>query len=302
MALRGWGKVDFMQLTCFVKAYEFGSFSKAAAHLYLAQPTLTYRISSLEKELGCELFKRTKHGVVPTAAADAAVAVARTLLDGQQEFIETARRAAGVNAIRIRIGFNRYTNSARLNEAIAAFEAAHPDISVERDLGYVDDPDASVLSGTHDLVFLYDYDGGSHTPLTFAQTGESTYYVVMRASNPLAAKSTLTIDDLAGAVVLAPERYVSTKFMVPSAEALRRAGATVRCCPDNDWLLLTIRSSDAVGIYPLSTPEAGAGLTRRALSDQPPLIDGVLFSSATISHEARALMDTIVSIMRPAQQ
>ncbi|MDD7390913.1 MAG: LysR family transcriptional regulator, partial [Lachnospiraceae bacterium] len=43
--------MEFKQLEAFVAAVDYNSFSEAAKHLYLTQPTISAHISSLEKEL-----------------------------------------------------------------------------------------------------------------------------------------------------------------------------------------------------------------------------------------------------------
>jgi DNA-binding transcriptional LysR family regulator len=59
------------QLTCFLAAYEHGSFTAAAAELGYAQPSLSEQIRLLERSLGVALFVRLGRGVVPTEAAEA---------------------------------------------------------------------------------------------------------------------------------------------------------------------------------------------------------------------------------------
>lgn len=50
--------MNLKQLEAFVQVSESGSFSKAAKELFLAQPTISAHISSLEKELNVRLFIR----------------------------------------------------------------------------------------------------------------------------------------------------------------------------------------------------------------------------------------------------
>jgi DNA-binding transcriptional LysR family regulator len=47
-----------------VAVAECGSISKAAERLYTTQPNISKIIRSLENELGCNLFKRTNHGLI----------------------------------------------------------------------------------------------------------------------------------------------------------------------------------------------------------------------------------------------
>ncbi|WP_369426422.1 LysR family transcriptional regulator [Pelagicoccus sp. SDUM812002] len=48
--------MDFTQLKCFVAAAREQSFTRAAKACHLSQPSLSYRISKVEEELGEVLF------------------------------------------------------------------------------------------------------------------------------------------------------------------------------------------------------------------------------------------------------
>lgn len=54
------------QMKYFIKAFELGNMTKAAATLHVAQPALTQQIHLLEDELGVTLFVRSTRGVKPT--------------------------------------------------------------------------------------------------------------------------------------------------------------------------------------------------------------------------------------------
>jgi LysR family nitrogen assimilation transcriptional regulator len=60
--------MDIKQLRYFVSIVERGSLSKAAEQLYIAQPTLSLQIRTLESELGTPLLFRSSQGVKPTEA------------------------------------------------------------------------------------------------------------------------------------------------------------------------------------------------------------------------------------------
>jgi LysR family nitrogen assimilation transcriptional regulator len=78
--------MEIRQLESLVAIADGGSFSRAAASLNLAQPSLSRQIALLEEELGQRLFVRTGRGVATTAAGEAFLVHARAIL-------ETARRA-----------------------------------------------------------------------------------------------------------------------------------------------------------------------------------------------------------------
>ncbi|WP_046174752.1 cidABC operon transcriptional activator CidR [Domibacillus indicus] len=60
--------MDIKHLQYFIEVSKFNSFSKAADHLFITQPTISKMIKNLEAELGVELFDRSKKKLVLTDA------------------------------------------------------------------------------------------------------------------------------------------------------------------------------------------------------------------------------------------
>src|SRR5205085_12491349 len=68
VALSSEGFVNLRQLEYFVAIAEEGSFTRAAERLFVAQPSLSQQMKSLERELGGQLLERLPKGVRLTAA------------------------------------------------------------------------------------------------------------------------------------------------------------------------------------------------------------------------------------------
>ncbi|MQA11634.1 MAG: LysR family transcriptional regulator [Pseudonocardiaceae bacterium] len=87
------GKVERRRLEYFLAVIEHGGFTTAAAALRISQPSLSYAIKTLERDLGAVLFHRLPRGVRLTDAGEAFAESARLIV----REIETAR--AQVEAI-----------------------------------------------------------------------------------------------------------------------------------------------------------------------------------------------------------
>lgn len=91
--------MELAQLDAFIAAADCGSFSRAAELLSVAQPSLSNRIQSLEREVGQALFERMGRGVKLTDAGRAflpyAQRVLRTLNDGVMVLEGTRDGTAG---------------------------------------------------------------------------------------------------------------------------------------------------------------------------------------------------------------
>jgi LysR family transcriptional regulator, cyn operon transcriptional activator len=79
--------LTLQQLAYFLAAAEHGSFSAAAEHLHMAQPSLSAQIRRLEAELGVPLFARVGRGLVLTDAG-------RTLRPEAERTLAAAEAAA----------------------------------------------------------------------------------------------------------------------------------------------------------------------------------------------------------------
>lgn len=73
--------MTIQQLKCFIVTAEVLHYTKAANQLYISQPSLTYSISELEKELGLPLFERRENKTFLTPYGEALLPYAKVALD-----------------------------------------------------------------------------------------------------------------------------------------------------------------------------------------------------------------------------
>lgn len=86
--------MEFKQLKYFACLYREGSLTKAAVCLETVQPNLSMQIAKLEKELGRQLFERSRWGMSPTPAGHEAyrllIPVYEELVAARERLIELA--------------------------------------------------------------------------------------------------------------------------------------------------------------------------------------------------------------------
>src|SRR5580693_5071871 len=87
-------RIQLTELTAFVAVAEHRSFTKAAAQVGIALPTMSQTIRSLEERLGIRLFNRTTRSVALTEAAERLFAEVQPILDGIDHALD------GVNSFR----------------------------------------------------------------------------------------------------------------------------------------------------------------------------------------------------------
>jgi DNA-binding transcriptional LysR family regulator len=95
--------VEIQQLRCAVAVADHGSFTRAAAALHVTQPTLSYTITKLERELGARLFERTSARSILTAAGEAFIGPARRALAEARRSQEAVDAVAGLLGGELRV-------------------------------------------------------------------------------------------------------------------------------------------------------------------------------------------------------
>lgn len=115
--------MDLRQLKYLTVIAELGSFSRAAAMLDLAQPSLSKQIANLEASLGRKLLVRNGRGVSPTEAGIRLLRHARRIIEQVAE-AEADVRAAGAGRFAIGLPFTIAATIA--SELVARLRLAEP--------------------------------------------------------------------------------------------------------------------------------------------------------------------------------
>lgn len=124
--------IDLRQLQHFVVLSEELHFRRAAERLFMTQPPLTHSIQAMERELGVDLFSRSRRHVALTKAGEALLVEARATLERSSRLVEVAKRAARGEVGTLRIGFSISASFARpFTRALRTFALAYPDIALE---------------------------------------------------------------------------------------------------------------------------------------------------------------------------
>jgi LysR family transcriptional regulator, nitrogen assimilation regulatory protein len=86
--------VDIRQIRYFVAIVDYGSLTRAATQLRIAQPALSQQLSHLESEFKAQLLLRSSHGVKPTEAGKVLYRHARLVLRQLEQAHEEIQHGA----------------------------------------------------------------------------------------------------------------------------------------------------------------------------------------------------------------
>jgi DNA-binding transcriptional LysR family regulator len=118
--------MDRRHLEYFVAIAESGSFTRAAAALNIAQPSLSHTILMLERELGAQLFERLGRGVKLTPAGQSLLAPARRTLASFQFAQAAVRSVSDLGFGRLSVITNTLWAIEPLVQIIGEFRQLHP--------------------------------------------------------------------------------------------------------------------------------------------------------------------------------
>ncbi|WP_226531831.1 LysR family transcriptional regulator [Microbacterium paraoxydans] len=122
--------MNLEQLRGFVEVARLGHFTRASEHLHLAQPSLSRQISTLERELGAELFHRARGHITLTAAGETLLPRAQRMLADADAIRDEMGELAGLRRGRVRLGAPPTLCISLVAEAVSSFHAAHPDVDL----------------------------------------------------------------------------------------------------------------------------------------------------------------------------
>ncbi|MGP3966297.1 LysR family transcriptional regulator [Streptomyces sp. 6N223] len=186
--------MDLRELRYLVTVAETGHVGRAAGQLFISQPSLSYALKKLERELGITLLRRHARGVDLTEAGREVAAEARRALRAADRVRAVAERHATGAAGRLRIGFQASGAGPLATRIRAAFEAEHPEVLVEPRRHDWSREVAALREGEVDVAIVWqpnDLTGLASMPLT-----EETRVIGFAAGHPLAGRESLTIMDV----------------------------------------------------------------------------------------------------------
>jgi DNA-binding transcriptional LysR family regulator len=114
-----------------VEIYKTKSFTKAASHLHIAQPSLSKQISKLEKELGVYLFERKPGTVEPTPDGLFFIKQAEKMLQMRDNLRrEILERKEGITG-ELKIGSTAITGGHMLPPLLKIYKDQYPNVSIQ---------------------------------------------------------------------------------------------------------------------------------------------------------------------------
>ena len=236
---------DLVDLSLFRHVVEAGSITHGAERAHLALAAASTRIRSMEDELGAKLLIRSRLGVTPTPAGCTLLGHARAMLLQAERLREDLGAFAHGLGGAIRILSNTNALTEFLPDALGAFLARHPNISIDLEEKLSDEIVGLVAEGAADLgIVAGTVDTARLETHAFRQ---DRFVVVVGRGHPLAARQRITFAEVLAYDMVGLDRASALQRFL--ADKAARAGRPLR-------LRVQLRSFDAV----CRMVEAGVGI------------------------------------------
>lgn len=211
--------MDLKDLRYFRMIAQCGSFSKAAAHLRVAQPALSRKIQKLEHGLGVKLLRRAARGITPTDAGQ--ILLQRTIKfeheidEMRREIARFAENAIGV----LRVAIQSPLSLVIVPDLVRAYQISHPGVTLELTEGFSGDLIDGLLQEQIDLAIV-DAPSHPHADLNCAPLWVETLRLVGPAGGLIAeryAKEPVPVPELSKLPIIMPCQKHAVRRLVDAA-------------------------------------------------------------------------------------
>lgn len=248
--------MDLRQAAYVVAVVDHGTFTAAAASIPVSQPALSQAISSLERELGTELFHRIGRQVTLTAAGEAFVEPARRMLRDADVARSVVEQVAGLSGGRLDVVALPSLVVEPLVDLVGRFRRLHPQVLVR-----LTEPEDAAAVGTLVRSGQCEIGLGDQIPddriLASDVLGEQSLLAVLPPGTPLSADRDLPVARLAQFPLITSPRGTSSRRLL--GNALRQAD------PDTDPRIGVV-TEHREAIVPLVMAGAGAAVLPEPLA------------------------------------
>lgn len=284
-------EIDALQ--AFLAVADSGSFTRGAQQVFLTQPAISKRIAALEEELGTRLFDREGRRVRLTAAGQALMDQARTILN---EVAEAKRRIAHLSDSvtgPLKLGTSYHVGLHRLRPALHRFSETHP--AVHLDLRFMDSEAAclAVADGQLELAVVT-LPKKSHPRLRFETVWLDPLDIVVAPNHPLATMARVTRAHLTQYPAILPVAGTYTREQILAA--LGPARDKIQTGMETNYLDV-IKMLVAVGLGWSALPRTLIDAELKVVHIEEIRIERklgiVTHRGRTLSNAARVMIDTI---------
>ncbi|GLS83612.1 LysR family transcriptional regulator [Paraferrimonas haliotis] len=258
--------IELRHLKTLLALKESGSLAAAAGKRFVTQSALSHQIKELETRIDAPLFIRKSKPLRFTPEGQKLVDLAETIMPMVVEQEQQLRQGLANVSQTLVIGVESYSCYRWLKPLMEQFRAKYPQVDIELTAKFKQDSLEALEQGELDMVLTSD--SASSTRISYQHLFDYQMDLVMSPQHPLAEKSYIVPQDLAGETLISypvaiEQLDVVNYFMQPSGIDV----AAQKQCELTMMMLQRVASGDGVSALPSWALADGVGmhLTSRPL-------------------------------------
>ena len=182
------GKYEILLSVC-----ETRSISKTAQNLHYTQSAVSQAIKAFEKELGIQLFHRSRNGMEPMPNTEGIWEALRAICREQEHISRIARDLTSLERGSIRIGSIQSISYHWLPDILKEFSEMYPAIRFEMTVNGFQELEQKLRAKELDCIFVSRY---AVPELPFVPMGKDELMLVTPLGHPLAEKEEISLSDI----------------------------------------------------------------------------------------------------------
>jgi DNA-binding transcriptional LysR family regulator len=269
-------------------------FGRAAAQLYISQPSLSNQIRKLELTLGTDLFVRNSRQVALTPAGRALLDEAPLALRALERAAERAQLAGAGIAGTVRLGYAPMAGYETLGAVLAAAERDSPNLTVVASEVFSSEVAGRVLAGELDVglaLFPEPMRGVRSRPLRAEPLA-----LLLGKDHHVASADPVPVASLAGETLLMFPRQLAPAYYDHVVAACEQHGfhPEIRAFadPPPQAMVARLRTTREIGIPPASfahhTAAAESDLVARKIAEPEITVEWSILWSGRVQSESTA--------------
>ena len=264
------------QLECFIAPAQEESFVAAAKKLITTQPVITYQIGTLEKEMGVQLFDRSKRRVSLSAAGMVFYDDARAIVADCRAAVERAQAVSRHERSRLRIGIRRFSNYGDISEMIRQLSEVFPDVHADMIVQSGFEPLQNLRTGATHISYLFDAECEDCDDIAFEPLYPMYRYMLMPEDHPLAKLESAPLEAFRGERLILPDDpYLRTSVLIPRRD-MQNAGIDITLTSSSfEGSVIMIRANMGIVMIEAAPQTRFPGLAAVRIEDYPVIYLGI---------------------------
>ena len=217
MDREGIGAMNFHQLFIFNVVAKHRSYSKAAAELFLSQPTVSVHLQKLEQEIGMELFEQLGRNIYLTDAGHLLHNYTEKIFALSEEAERALEELKGLHKGRVRLGASTTPGIYYLPALIGRFKQEYPGADLVLDVANTTEIIKKVLLNHLDIAVVGEHP--TQDELVSTPFATDRMVLILAPNHPLANQTTIKLADLTREKFIVREPGSGTRKTVERAFA-----------------------------------------------------------------------------------